>query len=129
MINELGGVTSEIVKLALDAALVRHQVIANNIANNQSPNYQVQNVKFEEYFKGLVLEYTDDKSKEAVLEQIKSIHPTIETADVNATGSHTVKLDQEMAKMMQNTVQYQSLLAGLNQLGAIKKLAINGGRG
>ena len=55
VIEALGGVTSELVGLALDAALLRHEVTANNIANHSTPGYLAKRVSFEEHLAG----YTD----------------------------------------------------------------------
>ena len=48
MIEDLGGITSKLARLALDASLLRHQVIANNIANADTPGFAAKRVNFEE---------------------------------------------------------------------------------
>src|SRR4051812_35353868 len=45
---ELSGVTTQLVSLALDASVLRHQAIANNIANGNNPGYAPIKVSFED---------------------------------------------------------------------------------
>ncbi|MBO7634022.1 MAG: flagellar basal body rod protein FlgB, partial [Lachnospiraceae bacterium] len=45
---------------AADASWKRNEVIANNIANNDTPNYKRKDIKFQDYLKGeLMKDYWD----------------------------------------------------------------------
>ena len=49
MIENLGGVTSEVAWLALDALSLRHQVISHNIANAETPGFVPKRLEFSEH--------------------------------------------------------------------------------
>ncbi len=49
MIENIGGVTAQLVNLALDVSSLRQQVISHNIANTNTPGYQPQKVSFENF--------------------------------------------------------------------------------
>ena len=107
-----------LVRLALDAASLRHQAIANNIANANSPLYTPLKVNFEEQL-GFA---RDGLGAAGVPAHVK---PFIEPEAGAAPG---VRLDMEMVKLAQNTIHYQSLLKALDKRGAILAAAISEGR-
>jgi len=107
-----------LVGLALDAASLRHQAIANNIANANSAGYVPMKVNFEEQ-----LAFARGGSPGARM--LASVKPFVE-ADIGA--STKVMLDMETTKLVQNTVHYQGLLKALEKRGAILNAAINEGR-
>jgi flagellar basal-body rod protein FlgB len=110
-----------LVRLALDAASLRHQVIANNIANANTPGFVPSKVNFEQQ-----LAFARGASGSAMPASLPtSVRPFIE-ADAGADAR--VMLDMEMVKLAQNTVQYQSLLKALDKRGAILSTAITEGR-
>lgn len=45
----LSGKAMDRLNRALDASVLRQSVIANNIANNETPNFKRSEVRFEEY--------------------------------------------------------------------------------
>ena len=106
-----------LVRLALDAASLRHQAIANNIANVHSPCYVPLKVNFEEQL-AFARGGLDGTSAGAV-------KPFLEA---DTSGPARVALDLEMVKLAQNTVHYQALLKALDKRGAILGAAINEGR-
>jgi flagellar basal-body rod protein FlgB len=107
-------------RLALDAASLRHQVIANNIANANTPGFVPLKVNFEQQ-----LAFARGASGGMPAPLSASVRPFIE-ADAGA-GARVV-LDMEMVKLAQNTVQYQSLLRALDKRGSILSTAISEGR-
>lgn len=108
-----------LVRLALDAASLRHQAIANNIANANSPGYVPLKVNFEEQ-----LAFARGGWRGVPASTAATVRPFIE-ADA---GTTRVMLDMEMVKLAQNTVHYQSLLKALDKRGAILGAAVNEGR-
>lgn len=110
--------TSAVVSLALDAAALRQQAIAANIANANTPGYRPVRVRFEEHLSSL-----DPAS-------LAGVRPTIEPeplAGDPASGS-AVALDQEVARLSANTLHYQVLLRGLSRQLSILGAAINEGK-
>jgi len=112
--------TVDLLKLALDAAGMRQQAIAQNIANANTPGYQRIGVSFESRIEDL---------KQAVqLGQAPSLaayQPVFET--VGAAGE-PVALDTEMAALSENTLHHQALLKALNKHLALIGTAINEGK-
>ena len=107
-----------LVRLALDAASLRHQAIANNIANASSSLYAPLKVNFEEQL-GFA------RSGLGAAGVPNHVKPFIEPEGGPVTG---VRLDMEMVKLAQNTVHYQSLLRALDKRGSILSAAISEGR-
>ena len=124
MIEALGGTTSDLVKLALDVSVLRHKVIANNIANANTIGFIPQRVSFEEYLSNVSSENVGQLKLE-----IESLRGRLNNGELlHFSGADSVKLDMEMAKMAENVIRYQALLTGMNKHSSTVKLAINEGR-
>jgi flagellar basal-body rod protein FlgB len=106
------------VALALDAAALRQQAIANNIANVGSVGYVPLRVNFEEQ-----LAFARGDPTGAAVPA--GARPFIEADTAGATA---VMLDVEMVKLAQNAVHYQSLLKALDKHLSIMSAAVNEGR-
>jgi flagellar basal-body rod protein FlgB len=120
-LTELMGATGTMVRLALDAASVRHLAIASNIANANTPGYVPLRVEFEEHLAAAV--------REGRLPE-RGLAPTViaERDGADAVGAK-VQLDVEAARLAQNVLHYQALLKGLRGKMEILQAAINEGRG
>lgn len=123
-----GDTTSLLVSLALNAATAKHYAIAQNIANANNEGYRPVRVDFDArlaFFKDRLLDRRYDAASAGMLETLRPA-----TATTVARGSETekVRLDVEMAKMAQNTVYYQALLAAKGKLTSLLRTAITGGR-
>lgn len=127
MITEISGVTTEAVKLALDAASLRHQAIANNIANANTPGYMPLRVNFEEQL--AAFRQATSGSDAELKNSMQGVKAFVEH-DVTAAGggAANVMLDMEVVKLSQNVVHYQTLLRGLSKQMSIISAAINEGR-
>lgn len=128
MVEALGGVTSQIIEIALDAALLRHEVIAHNISNYDTPGYQAKRLSFEEHLAGFTR--TLGSADESTLgERIKSVRESLhEGSQMVMTVEETVELDREMVKLAENTLRYQAILRAAGKRGELLSMAINGGR-
>lgn len=127
MIHEIESVTVNLVKLALDAANMRHQAIANNIANANSSGYTPLTVNFDAQLENL---RTSLQSQHRIdPESLQGIKPFVEE-EQSLIGDSTAKvmLDMEVAKLSQNVVHYQALLRGLSKSMSIVSVAINEGK-
>lgn len=124
MAIDISGQVSALVKAALDASSLRHEAIATNIANINTPGFKSLKVSFEDQLQGLVSsgQYKND---ETLKNRMKNIKPYIfETTNEQQTN----QLDVEMVDMAKNTIHYQTLLKGLRGYGSIVKMAIKEGR-
>lgn len=127
MFNILQTATVGLIRLALDAASMRHQAIANNIANVNTPGYTPLRVNFEQQFASL--QERVNAAEPLPENALAGIQPTLEAETVGlGTGSTAVAIDMEAAKLAQNVVHYQALLKGLNKKFAIVSAAINEGK-
>jgi len=126
MLVDIGGVTSQLVKVALNASLLRHEVIANNIANANTPGFQPQRVNFENVL--LDIEHERDAMSDEVLKaQLGELDRLIkEGSVVEQSGESQVELDVEMVELTENVIRYRALLEGLSKRGDLINMAISG---
>jgi len=117
--------TSALLSLALDAAGMRQQAIAQNIANVNTPGYQRMSVSFEARLDAL--KDSAGKLQAPSLASLGDYRPTFEYAPASAEGSG-VSLDQEMAQLSENTLHHQVLLKALNRQMSLIGIAINEGK-
>jgi len=124
MAIDISGQVTALVRAALDASSLRHEAIATNIANINTPGFKSLKVSFEDQLQGLVSsgQYKND---EILKNRMKNTKPYIfETTNEQQTN----QLDVEMVDMAKNTIHYQTLLKGLRGYGSIVKMAIKEGR-
>ncbi len=114
--NTMNDATIDLIKLALDASLMRQTAIANNIANTNTRGYQTLEVNFEQQLiaKNSIAE--PDLSENV----FKDIHPFYQVSE-NASP-----IDEQIALSVKNATHYRALIKGLNQKLAIMKLALEG---
>lgn len=128
MIDDISGVTSQIVRLALDAALQRHDVIANNIANVNTNAFSPQELRFD-----TVLAQLENNQKfmneQGMREKIDLLREELNRGEyISTKGADKVELDVEMADMAENVLKYRALLEGLSKSGSLIRMAISGQR-
>lgn len=126
MFNEITGTsTFNLLAKGLETSAIRNRVIANNIANVNTPRFKRQIISFEEemakVFDGkveLVGKRTDDRH--IPIDQINylDVKPVTITdrAHVMRNDKNNVDIDVEMSDLAKNTMTYQvhsSRLAGM----------------
>lgn len=112
--------TTSLLGLALDAAAMRQQALAQNIANANTPGYQRVGVSFESRLAAL----RDGASQAAPpsLSDLSHYRPAFETID------GPVALDVEVAGLSENALHQHALLKALTKHFALIGLAINEGK-
>ncbi|TAK83711.1 MAG: flagellar basal body protein [Aquabacterium sp.] len=120
-IDPLNGATGALVRLALDAAQARHRALAANIANAGVPGYTPLRLGFGEQLAQLRDAMAAGDTR--VLDGVQALQP-----DAPAGGADRVELDQEVAGLAENTLQYQALMRGLSRHMSLISLALNEGR-
>lgn len=115
--------TVDLLKLALDAAGMRQQAIAQNIANANTPGYQRIGVSFERRIEDV--RQAVRRGQAPSLASLAACQPAFEA--VGAPGE-PVALDMEVAALAENTLQHQALLKALNKHLALIGTAINEGK-
>ncbi|MCE3261349.1 MAG: hypothetical protein K0R43_428 [Pseudoduganella sp.] len=114
--------TVGLVRLALDAASLRQQASANNIANAASPGYRPLRVSFEDQL--AQVQATLQAGQLAGAAQWAGAAPVL----LPAADAGSVALDLESAQLAQTSLQYQSLLKALSKHFSIISTAINQGK-
>jgi flagellar basal-body rod protein FlgB len=85
----------------MDVASLRHQVLAENVANVNTPGYHRQDVQFEEAFAKALAAGQDAAALQAQ-PQIVTVHGGPERADGN-----NIDIDQEMTRLEKNSLLYK----------------------
>jgi flagellar basal-body rod protein FlgB len=111
---------------AVDASVLRQKVIANNIANVDTPNFKRSDVLFEEYLRQ-ELEAVKKPSFTAFATHPNHIpigtvgsgrpaQPRIVTDETSAMNNNrnNVDIDYEMALMAKNQLYYNALIEQIN---------------
>jgi flagellar basal-body rod protein FlgB len=124
-----------ILKKAMDVVSLRHKVIANNIANINTPGYKAQKVSFEETMKsatgaqdGIALEKTD-KGHMGDGEYIESIQPKIlrdESVSQKLDGNN-VNIESEMVDLAANQLLYNALAQQVSNKISVLRYVIHDG--
>ncbi len=132
MIEEMGGVNSQLIGLALDAALLRHEVIANNIANVNTPGYSAKRLSFEEHLAGFssaLQQAGNSLNNELLSTRIEALKAALNDGNTLVVPQNeTVELDREMVRLTENNLRYQALLQAGGKRGEFLSMAIREGR-
>lgn len=128
MSESIEAVTTAALSVALDAASLRQQAIAANIANADVPGYRPMAVDFESQLDNAQRALEDggrlDMAALAGIEPRLVADPQIQPAGL----SPKVTLDLEMAHLAENGVRFQALTTALNKQFALMSLAVNDGK-
>ncbi len=123
--SSLFDTSTRAIEKSMDLYLTRHNVIADNIANAETPFYKARQVDFESQLQRAVA------SEEAGLAgvDIESVRPTITQDADSELGQdlNSVDMDREMAKMTKNDIQYSASSQMISKKFALLKYAISGG--
>lgn len=124
--ESLEAITRTAVSLALDAASLRHQAIAANIANAGAVDRQPLRLDFESQLDDIRRDLAERGSVSPAA--LAAVQPRLVPA-LDADGQPlSIRLDREMADMSANAVQYQALLRGLSRHFAVLYSAASDGR-
>jgi len=126
MFGQTEAITLDMLKMALDAASLRHQAIANNIANVNTPGYAPARVSFEAQMGAL--RSTLQQGNPITPGMLSGIRPVLEREAVVQESDRTALLDKEIVNMAQNTVQYEALLKALGKHMSILSAAVAEGK-
>jgi flagellar basal-body rod protein FlgB len=125
----LGGATSQLVSVALDAAMARHAAIAANIANVDTPNYRPLVARFDQLVAELQGRVTDRTQDGAVMRDAERMQDSLRSSPLIADPTAPqVELDMQMADLAKNTLQYQALLTAQGKLMSLAEMAISEGK-
>jgi len=127
--------TMKLLQKVLDLRTKNQEVIGSNIANAETPGYAAQSFSFEEQLKSALSENglrpVATQSNHfplapASLEQVSGIVSA--KKDTAGLGDqNTVSVDQEMLKLSENEILYETAVTMLNKKLSQIKYAVNGG--
>ncbi|HOA55442.1 MAG: flagellar basal body rod protein FlgB [Acetivibrionales bacterium] len=121
---------------ALDAAWIRNEVIAQNIANVDTPGYKKSTVAFEEYlqsasqksgFKGnttdsrhIPIGRSNDNARIRIVKDNRNLSTRLD--------GNNVDIEVEMAEMAKNNIRYNTLIQSISNSYQRIRTVINEGR-
>jgi flagellar basal-body rod protein FlgB len=87
----------------MDAFALRNKTISSNIANIGTPNYRRLDVSFEKELADAISEADGSVDLSNKLNQVQ---PEVEADPTNLNGSNEINIDQEMADLAKNQLQF-----------------------
>ncbi len=109
------------VHIALERAIqgsgLRHQALAENLANVNTPGYRRQDVDFHS-----ALQAAMPAGRDALL--ATEISPAVDAAAPMRADGNSVDVDAEAANLAENALEYQALSSVLNARGDILRTAM-----
>ncbi|WP_459569029.1 flagellar basal body rod protein FlgB [Cupriavidus sp. 8B] len=126
MTEGIEAITTTALGLALDAASLRQQATAANIANAGTAGYVPLRVSFEAQM--MDAQRTLESRGRLDTGSLGAMQARLEPALDMAGLPTKVMLDVEVANLAQNAVQYQALAKGLSKHYAILSAAVSDGK-
>ena len=119
-------VTVESVRMALGASSLRQSLIADNIANVNTPGHVRMKVVFEQHLADALGRISTADSPAEALDELSGVEPQVMQA--SARGAK-VELEQEMVELSANALRYHALSRGLSRYLSIAGAIASGSRG
>ncbi|MDN5342056.1 flagellar basal body rod protein FlgB [Oceanotoga sp. DSM 15011] len=111
--------TFKILPKAMDASVLRHKMISQNLANKNTPNYKRKYVSFEEELNKSIdnnsdqdLKLNTNNSKHITnFKNIDEVNPSVKVDDSKSfeNDGNNVDEDKEFSLMIQNSMKYTGL--------------------
>jgi len=135
----LGSSNFDYLPRAMTAATIRQEVISNNIANVNTPNYRKSTVNFEDLLAREIYGEEPDGKLKMVRTHDRHLpaeplafhaEPTIiqDTTNIMRVDNNNVDIDVEMATLAKNTLYYNALATELGNHVTRMKTAITSGQ-
>lgn len=134
MLLELFGKTVSLLENSLDFATAKNKVIANNIANVDTPGYKAKNATFNTVLRDAInsgqieAKRTNPKHLPFDTETKRPYQIAIRQNGMYNNNGNNVDIDMEMAELAKNQIYYQSLVDRLNGNFSSLQTVIRGGR-
>lgn len=103
---------------AADASFTRNEVISNNIANVNTPNFKRKDISFENYLKDELTNGNEDLDKSVANVDLSKLNTTLYTDYEELSyrlDGNNVDIDTESANLSQNQIRYYMLLNSMTQ--------------
>lgn len=113
---------------AADASWIRNEVIGNNIANVDTPNYKRKDVQFESYLLAELAGANSSTLRKAVanvdLDAIKATQYIDSTILSYRLDGNNVDIDTENVELASNQLKYQALIGSISSEFSMIKSAM-----
>lgn len=133
--NLLNNSSFQRLQSGLDAANLRNTVIANNIANVDTPHYKRSEVSFESFLKqemngaGLSLQGRRTDPRHFVIGPTGRIPQAMVMKDDSSSmnnNDNNVDVDREMSLLAENQLRYNSYVQAVNEQIRMMRTAVEG---
>lgn len=111
---------------AADASWTRNDVLANNIANADTPNYKRKDVQFETYLSNAVAG-TDSLDETVGKIDLNALNATTYTEQANLSyrmDGNNVDISTENVELAKNQLKYYTLMDSINNEFSRLKMAL-----
>ncbi|MGE5652634.1 MAG: flagellar basal body rod protein FlgB [Bacillota bacterium] len=122
MANILSNPTRRVLERGLDVASARHQILANNVANVDTPGFKRSGVDFAQAMADAM------KAADSHGQSVPSLRVVTEEATVLRNDGNNVDIEREMAEIAENNLLFNALTQLLSQRYAQLRTVINEGR-
>ncbi|MEA5058908.1 MAG: flagellar basal body rod protein FlgB [Candidatus Pelethousia sp.] len=135
MIDNMFGEVDKL-KLGLDASWKRSEVIAGNIANNDTPGYNRASVAFEDYFRAALeqesgeafsMKQTREKHFAGTVDTEPRMEVQVDEQTSMRMDDNNVDIEKEMTDLATNTLYYYTLQSKVSSEFTQLRTAITGG--
>lgn len=121
----------DVLQQGLNASWLKNKVIANNIANVDTPGFKASAVSFESVFKAaLGREFSAKKTRSKHIDFSGSDMQAVVTQDNSTTyrmDGNNVNIDAQNAEMAKNTIYYNAIVQQLSSEFRKLQIAIREG--
>ncbi len=117
--------TDEVLQRSMDIRTSRQRVLSSNIANSETPDFYPKDVPFEK----IVEQSIEQQSVIALRRTHENHYPGGIASEIEIeTGSETVNIDKEMAKLAENNLRFNADVQALIKKLEALRFAIEGGK-
>jgi len=128
---QLFGTLTEGLGQALDLYQARHQVLAENIANSETPGYRARDIKFTDELASALTapqQGTASPGDPASVQSPMHVEPSLDRDATLKPDGNSVALDVQVGRLSENAFKIQALTQILSGRYASLKRVIDGGK-
>jgi len=121
---------SSLLAKALDASWARHEFLASNLANAETPGFKRQDLDFQSYLKSALspgIALTTTHPQHISSSGPRPFYVTRDPSSLTPDGNN-VDVDKEMAEISSNSLYYTAVLRQLEEYMGLLRKAITEGR-
>lgn len=93
----------------------RHQLLSQNLAHMETPNYRAQDLSFDGYL---------NRSEDSADVSFKPQQDVVTTGGALKANGNDVNMEQEMAKLADNSVEYMTAIEILKKNVTLMKISV-----